>query len=63
MIEIQEMIEKIEQPGMLLDKADIEFISNSSRLLDRYRNRWWSQDIEAYFVQSTHQGGKFKAGE
>lgn len=63
MLEMQQMYDKLEQQDQILDQTDMELISNSSRLLDKYRNRWWSQNIDAYFVQTTESSGKFKPGE
>ena len=50
MHEIMEMHNKIERQEEVIDDADLEIIYNSTRLMDKYRNRWWSQDIEAYFA-------------
>jgi hypothetical protein len=39
-------------------------VSNSARLLDKYRNRWWNQSIgDTYFACITLPGNKFKPGE
>lgn len=63
MHEVMEMSNKIEGQEEVLDDADLEIISNSTRLMDKYRNRWWSQDIEAYFAMLTLPGEKCKPGE
>jgi hypothetical protein len=49
-LELHEMSEKIENRESVLDEADEEMIANSTRLRDKHRNRWWSQDVDAYFV-------------
>lgn len=61
--EIYEVSEKIERQTEVLDEADLEIISNSTRLRDKYKNRWWSHDIEAYFISTVNPGQKFKSGE